>query len=369
MKSTNLSAVLQKIATGPHLSKDLSENEAYEAMNLIQSGSVSDVQSGIFFIALRMKRETADEMVGVFRSILEVAPQQAVQVSELVTFSDQYAGYARGLPASPFIPAVLSAMGIASVTHSPITMSPKYGLTGLSVLQACGIAVSESMTAAAAILEKNAGWVIVDQSTITPNLATLNDLRDLIVKRPCLSTLECCVQPFKAKAQNHLVTGYVHKPYPPIYAMCADVAGFDSATFVRGVEGGIVPSVAQVSRYFPWQRSSHAQSGRIVPFDDIQLAEVPVDPASLGITQNQRTVPWPPVAASDHQAAALACADLGMAALQGQAGVMRDAIRLGACVTVAGLQNTALNSALESVDDALDSGRAWRCFHEKRTLS
>ena len=364
----NLSAVLQKIATGPHLSKDLTEEEAYQAMNAIQSGEVSDVQVGIFFIALRMKRESADEMVGVFRSILDAAPRQIVNVPELVTFSDQYAGYSRGLPASAFVPAVLSALGIPSASHSPVTMSPKYGLTVLSVLKACGVEPEQNLVSAAQCLEQDSGWVIVDQSVVTPKLANLNGLRDLIVKRPCLSTLECCIRPFMATASNHLVTGYVHKPYPPIYAMSADVAGFDSATFVRGVEGGIVPSVAQVSRYFPWYRTEHATASSVVPFDAIELSEVQVDPVRLGIEQTARTTPWPDIEVSNHEAAARDCAVQGMAALQGEAGVMRDAIRLGAAVAFAGLRKESLDSALISVDDVLVSGEAWRCFDKKRTI-
>lgn len=364
----NLSAVLQKIATGPHLSKNLSEQEAYEAMSAIQSGDVHDVQAGIFFIALRMKRESPEEMIGVFRSILDAAPSQQLSVPELVTISDQYAGYSRGLPSSAFVPAVLSALGIASVSHSPKTMSPKYGLTVLSVLEACGVKACESLVSASSRLEKNSGWVVIDQSVITPKLAGLNGLRDLIVKRPCLSTLECCVRPFHATRKNHLVTGYVHKPYPPIYAMCADVAGFDSATFVRGVEGGIVPSVAQISRYFPWHREQHAKPGSIVAFDDIGLTEVPIDPADLGIEQTARATPWPEVDVSNHAVAAQHCAELGMAALQGEMGVMRDAVRLGAAVAFAGCRQESINSALESVDAVLESGQAWRCFAETRTI-
>ncbi len=368
MDSKKLSAVLQKIATGPHLSKNLSVDEAYGAMQAIQAGEAHDVQSAIFFIALRMKRETSDEMLGVFRALLDAAPHRTVNADALVTLADQYAGYARGLPASPFIPAVLSALKVASVIHSPSTMSPKYGLTPLTVLQACDIPAQPSLDSATAVLEKDNGWVLIDQAVVTPHLAALNRLRDLIVKRPCLSTLECCIRPFHASGSNHLVTGYVHKPYPPIYAMSADVAGFDTATFVRGVEGGVVPSLAQVSRYFPWDRGEHAQPGRIVPFDDINLQEVAIDPASLGVEQTERATAWPDLAVSDHAGAASVCAELGMNALQGEAGTMRDAIRLGAAVSYAGVHKLALDSALESVDAALTSGSAWRCFTENRKM-
>jgi len=395
MDTQNLKPVLQKIATGPHLSKDLSEQEAYDAMQSILRGEVHDVQSAIFFIALRMKRETADELVGVFRAILDDAPCVNIKAPSLVTLADQYAGYARGLPASPFIPAVLSALGVPSVTHSPTAMSPKYGLTPLSVLKAAGVVPHSSLENATSTLEKNAGWVLMDQSVVTPALTTLNALRDLMVKRPFLSTIECCVQPFQAERTNTLVTGYVHKAYPPIYAMCADVANFSNAVFVRGVEGGVVPSLAQVSRFFPWQSddrtrtqpssSDHASGQpmntiKVTPFDDIVLNEEPIDPKALRIEQSERTVPWPDCDVSDHAAAANECAEMGMNALQGEAGLMRDAIRLGAAVayrahqlsseqyaSASGAQNS-LNTALESVDAVLRAGEAWRRFEDQRKI-
>ena len=48
MDTKNINPVLQKIATGPHLSKNLSEEEAYAAMQSILRGEVHDVQSAIF---------------------------------------------------------------------------------------------------------------------------------------------------------------------------------------------------------------------------------------------------------------------------------------------------------------------------------
>jgi len=368
MQSKNLSAVLQKIATGPHLSKDLTVEQAHEAMTSILSGQVDDVQTGIFFIALRMKRETADELIGVFQAILDAVPSRRVDVPSIVTFSDPYAGYSRGLPASPFVPAVLSALGIPSVSHSPVTMSPKYGLTAHGILSACSVRTDHSLDTAAAVLENNSGWVFLDQHVISPQLAALNDLRDLIVKRPFLSTVECCLRPLIATEQSHLVTGYVHKPYPPIYAMCADVAGFDSACFIRGVEGGIVPSTAQISRYFPWQRGTHSSSGEFVPFDAISLTETPIDPKGLGIERAERSEPWPGDIEKPCQEAAQQAAEIGMKALQGEPGVMRDAIRLGAASAVSGFQKISLNSAMASIDGAFESGEVWRCFSEQRKI-
>ena len=61
---------IQRVATGPEMSKDLSLEEAQHGMRLILDGEVDPVQAAIFLIALRMKRETRDENRGVLQALL-----------------------------------------------------------------------------------------------------------------------------------------------------------------------------------------------------------------------------------------------------------------------------------------------------------
>ena len=58
---TIMRSIIQRIATGPDMSKDISLAEARAGMNGILQGEVDPVQAAIFLIALRMKRETDDE--------------------------------------------------------------------------------------------------------------------------------------------------------------------------------------------------------------------------------------------------------------------------------------------------------------------
>ena len=50
-----MKSVIQRIATGPELSKNISREEAKESMSLILNGDISDVRSALFLIALIMK--------------------------------------------------------------------------------------------------------------------------------------------------------------------------------------------------------------------------------------------------------------------------------------------------------------------------
>jgi len=67
----NIKSVIQRIATGPELSKNISRDEAKRSMSDILNGEIDPVQSAIFLIALRMKRETMDENLGVHDAIIE----------------------------------------------------------------------------------------------------------------------------------------------------------------------------------------------------------------------------------------------------------------------------------------------------------
>ena len=58
-------SIIQRIATGPEMSKNISLDESRQGMQAILNNEIPDVQSAIFLIAMRMKRETMDENVGI----------------------------------------------------------------------------------------------------------------------------------------------------------------------------------------------------------------------------------------------------------------------------------------------------------------
>ena len=122
-------SILKRIATGPELSKDLSQEEACAGMRCVLEGRVDPVQAGVFLIALRMKRETDDENRGLLDAIREATLRVTAPVDEVVDIGDPYDGCNRTLPAAPFLPAVLAACGVAAVSHGVQRMGPKYGVT------------------------------------------------------------------------------------------------------------------------------------------------------------------------------------------------------------------------------------------------
>ena len=358
--------VLQRIATGPTLSKDLPAEHAQRAMRIILDGNADDVQAGIFLIALRMKRETDDELVGILDAIHAGITPIQVNVDELLTIVDPYDGYLRGVPVAPFLPATLAACGLHVVTHGLDSMGPKFGASHEGVLRAAGYEPVVSREVAAARLEDNdCGWAYLSQWQLAPELAALTPLRTRIVKRPCLTTIEVAINSLKPSKSSHLVTGFVHKPYPPIYAMLANRAGFASSILIRGVEGGVVPSLTQASRYF-------------VSHDGVNLDQVDLEPAALGIDSAERTVPLPrylqddsvrSVKAPGNQFAtelAASAAKAGLAALRGETGPARDSlVYAGAVILHARGLSDSLANAAAKLREVLDNGEAERRFQHQ----
>lgn len=347
-------SILQRIATGPELSKDLSREEARDGMRLVLEGGVDPVQAGIFLIALRMKRETDEENLGILEALREATRETVAPVDELVDLGDPYDGFVRTLPAAPFLPALLAACGVPALSHGVESMGPKYGVTHRQVLRAAGVPVDlDPREAAERIGDPGVGWAYVDQSAFAPRLHALGPLRTLIVKRPAITTIEVLLGPVRGRQRTHLVTGYVHKPYPRIYALLARHAGFHSALIVRGVEGGVIPSLSQAGKAFHYHDGGEERAIEFRPADlgiDAPLRAPRIDPA---------------IEPFDAGAAAKLAAGAGAAALAGEPGPTRESLVFGAALCLWHLRRCpSLNEGAQAARAALDSGAALARFEQ-----
>lgn len=355
---------LQKVATGPEYSKDLTFEEARDGAARILSGAADPVQIAVFLIALRMKRETDEENEGVLQAVLDRMTPPTAPVEALIDIGEPYNGYTRCLPTSPFLPAVLAACGVPAVIHGLETVGPKYGATARKVLRAAGRETELDAAAAAAQLamDGKAGWTYIDQSRFCPELHALVGLRKLMVKRSVLSTIEVLTGPIRAQKSTHLLTGYVHKAYPPAYAQLARRSGFASAMIVRGSEGGVMASLRQPTEMFEYHGGGEERGRKI-------------DPADAGIRQDVKNVPLPKslprVKAADEIAAkvdadalAAAAAETGLAALGGAPGPARDSLIYTGAMVLAHLgRASSLGTGAETVRQAIDGGAALKCFN------
>lgn len=350
-------SIIQRIATGPELSKDISRAEARAGMRLVLDGRVDPVEAAVFLIALRMKRESDDEMCGLLDAIRDATQTVVAPVDELIDLGDPYDGYLRSLAVAPFLPAVLAACGVPTITHGVESMGPKYGTTHRQVLRAAGLPVDLSVQQAAARLADPAiGWAYVDQSVFCPKLYALAHLRSQIVKRPALTTLEVLAGAVRARGETHLVTGYVHKAYPRVYALLARAAAFDSALLVRGFEGGVIPSLREEGKYFSC-KDTKSEVARQITAGEFGLGQslrpLPIPDELVG---NENHATRPNISAISRMAA-----EAGQRAVAGEPGPARDHLIAAAalCLLHLGRYSTP-RSAADAVRKVLDNGSAAR---------
>jgi len=359
---TIMRSIIQCIATGPDMSKDISLEEARAGMHALLENAVDPVQQALFLIALRMKRETDDENKGILDAIRDKTRTVTADVDEVLDMSDPYNGYNRTLPAAPFLPAVMAACGVPSVSHGVETMGPKFGITHHRVLKAAGKNVELStQQAAEQISNPDIGWSYVDQKAYCPDLHDLTTLRTKMVKRQAITTVEVLTGPIRGRKQTHYMSGYVHKPYTRVYAMLARHAEFDSCLMIRGVEGGITPSLRQVGKVFYYHDKGE------------EMAQ-DFDPKDIGIEQDVRATPLPEdlppapesedVSASfDADAVARMAADAGLAALNGTKGSSYDALVYSGAIALWHLKKyDNLKDAAAKVREVLDNGEALKHF-------
>ena len=358
---------IQKVATGPEYSKDLSFDEAYQATKIILDNTADPVQTAVLLIGLRMKRETNDENGGILKAIMECSEQTTAEVDEVLDLADPYDGYVRSVPLTPFVPAVLAACGVACVSHGVKKLGPKFGATHHSVLQAAGLPVNKTcQQAAQAIADKAMGWAYVDQAQFCPAMHRLIELRTRIIKRPALTTVEVLTGPIRGRHKTHLYTGYVHKAYPPVYKYLSEVAGFDSVILMRGVEGGVLPSLRQTN-------TAYLCTDNTKPVTSYEY-----DPKTIGIEESQRAVPvsddFPKVKikmdaiASDIDIDKLSsvAAETGLEVLKGQSkgslGLAHNAVLWPASIALAHVKKLPLKTAAEQVRQVIQSGKALAHF-------
>ncbi len=354
-------SVIQRVATGPELSKNISRDEARAVMHALLDGSADPIQSAVFLIGLRMKRETQDELKGVMDALQDRTPVVTAAIDDIVAIADPYNGFNRTLQGSLFVLPVLAACGVNAYSHGVELGGPKFGVNHHNIIKALGGNPLRSTKDIAQQLANPAiGWGYLDQSIMCPGLHNLNDLRTRIVKRPVLSTTDGLVCPIRGSRRSHLVIGYVHKPYRDTYCMLARHVGYDSLLLVRGTEGGIIPSFRNRAHFVRFTNEIEYDE-----FDldlhsmglqrDYRAADIPADLAPASPQTDPIGMKW------NMTALATLCAEEGHKALSGGKGPIQDAAVLGAATIMWHLGNEAdLATAANKARSVIESGEALR---------
>ena len=254
---TRMKDALQKIAAGPRLSKDLTEQEAEDALSLILDDQVSKVRAGVFLIAARMKLETLPENIGYWRALQNRVSPVTVDLDQLLQIADPFDGFQR-IPYFGFyaIP-VIAELGLPTYGHSALPLPPKFGITFEEVLLNQYGVVDGKGEQRMALLEKYKFGYVSTQDTL-PQLEALRSLRIEIVKRTMLSTLEKILLPLKAR-KNILATTYFHRGYEVALTEIGKLSQFDRVIIGNGMEGTTLFGVHKEAKVFVQDKTGKAE--------------------------------------------------------------------------------------------------------------
>jgi anthranilate phosphoribosyltransferase len=246
---TRIKSYLEKIATGPKMSKDLTEKEAEDALTLILKEEVSKVRSAVFLIAARMKLETLEENIGYWKAMDKTTIRHSIKLDQLLQIADPFDGFNRvpyfGFYAIP----VLATIGLPTYGNSAPSLPPKFGITFEDILsQHYGVAPQGNHRQRVELI-KMFKFGYINMQEAHPLLENLRGLRIEIVKRTMLSTMEKMLMPLQAE-DNYLATSYFHRGYEASMIEVAKLSEFNLILVGNGAEGTTLYGVHKPAKVF-----------------------------------------------------------------------------------------------------------------------
>ena len=233
MLSGNLdfNAVVKEIGRGARGARGLSPALAEASFTALLNGEVSDVQLGAWWLAMRIKGETAEELAAFVRAMQATLAFRLPAAAVPVVILPCYNG-ARQLPnLTPLLAWSLAQRGVPLLLHG--VRSDPARVTTFELFHALGLPVAETQSAAETAL-RSAQPLFVPLDVLHPRLAALLARRWQIGVRSSPHTLAKLLQPVDGAVLR--VVSLTHGDY--IDRMAAHLAAQKaSAVVFRGCEG------------------------------------------------------------------------------------------------------------------------------------
>jgi len=203
------------LGKGKEGTRHLTQQEAYEAMQMIVTNQVENVQLGAFLMLMRVKEETREELAGFIQGVRDSFqfPQDSIQVD--LDWS-AYAGKRRHLPWFVLSTLLLAENGINIFMHG--TSGHTAGRMYLQeVLPYLGIQAATSFEEAIQQI-KQSHWAYLSLHHLAPKLQEIIELRPLIGVRSPIHTVARMLNPFRAP---YVLQGIFHPNYRAVHQEAA----------------------------------------------------------------------------------------------------------------------------------------------------
>ncbi len=216
------------LGKGKKGARDLTQDEAYRAMCMILNNEIEPEQLGAFLMLMRIKEETAEELVGFVRAARESLPSIACADLDWST----YAGKRRHLPWFLLAALLLANNGIKIFMHGSAGQTEGRLYTE-EVLHHLGLTAAHSFQEAAQHLQQQHFCYLALQR-ISSKLYEIIELRNLMGLRSPVHTLVRLLNPSNAP---YSIQGIFHPSYRGVHQQAAAQLGQQHMAVLKG-EGG-----------------------------------------------------------------------------------------------------------------------------------
>ena len=256
---------VQIVGRGEKLAKDLSRQEAVEAMGALLAGDGTPAQVGGFLIAMRVKSESLEECIGFTQGAQSFFDPPALAPAGSIDLGAPHDGRLRTAPLTWLASIITAAGDIPTIASGTPSLAPKHGVGIPEVLEALGVDPTAAGVAGHSSLA-TLGLTYQPVARWFPRWEAFRSIREELGLRPLFSTVEKLLNPCRA---DHAVVGVFHKPYLERLAETLRALGLKRGVVIQGPEGGIVPSVRRKTK--------------VVWAEPEGLVDEVIDPAALGI--------------------------------------------------------------------------------------
>lgn len=250
------------VGTGKTGSRHLTYDEAVAAAHAIARGEATDAQTAAFLMAMRMKGEADEEMMG-FIDVFRKYSLPYRSFSQSLNCAGPYDGRLY-FPITIPVSLLLASVGFPQVLHGSESLPPKLGQSLKELLEGLGVQVElEAKEWEKIFLSLNIGFIWTD--LICPPFGRVRHVREQIGLRTFFNTVEKVINPVHSM---NMIIGVNHKTAMEHLIHLLPKSGFETAYIVQGIEG---------SEDLPIYKNSSIR--KVTPWGDESST---IDPATFG---------------------------------------------------------------------------------------
>ncbi|MEP3247911.1 MAG: glycosyl transferase family protein [Sneathiella sp.] len=235
---------VRALGKGPNMWRDLSFEEAKDAMSMILTKQVDPLQLGAFLLLLRRKGETGEEFAGMVAAARDQFSENKLPEERGADFDwPSYADRHRQQPWFILAALLLAGQGYKILMHGIEGYSEGLAPTrpGLAVF---GIPEASSL-ADARLRLRETSLVYIGLEKFCPALQDLFELRPLLGVRTAVNTFGRDLNPLQAPYQ---MQGVFHPPYKATHLETARHLSQENAMIFKGGGGEVMRNPMKPAR-------------------------------------------------------------------------------------------------------------------------